>query len=137
MGRLSRLRAEGKLAPYRVWIIGVKNDFSYSQTTIVEGQESTERVVNVQVVPLCDNSGNILEELSKDALIKRVNEIIDALPEKLRTDKELALFKSEIYAFELRNHIGESRRFGTEWYQTKVLSEEKINLKPRIVGRLL
>ena len=58
----------------------------------------------------------------------------DFLEKPLHFDKILLLLQ---HAFELRNPIGEGRRFTTEWYKTQVVSEEKVEFKPRSVGRLL
>ena len=137
MGREARLRASGVLSKYREWIVGIKQDFSYSTKETVDGKEIVNRVESIQIVPLSGNTGRIVTAKTKDEAVALVNKVIDELPEAIKTKKDSVLFTADMYAFELRNPIGEGRRFTTEWYKTQVVSEEKVEFKPRSVGRLL
>ena len=137
MGREARLRASGVLGKYREWIVGVKQDFSYTTKETVDGKEIVKRVESIQIVPLSSNTGMIVSAKTKDAAVALVNKVIDELPEAVKTKKDSVLFTAEMYAFELRNPIGEGRRFNTEWYKSHVVSEERVVFKPRSVGRLL
>lgn len=136
MGREARLRASGVISKYREWIVAIKNDFSYSTKEIVDGQEVVTRVEQFRIVPLCGNSG-IVSARTMAEVVALVNKVIDELPEEVRTKKDSVLFTADIYALELRNPIGDGRRFGPEWYKSQVVSAEKVTFKPRFVGRLL
>lgn len=139
MGRAERLKKLGILKLEREWFVGIKRDLSYEiKEQYSREKEVVRRVERIVIIPLTTGTGFALTGRTKLGAEEEINDLIDAMPDEVRCNKDNNLFKVDVYAFELRNSLGQPRDvYDGEWYKTHVLSEEKITLLPRKVGRLL